>query len=281
MPECMTPLSIKNTGGTLLPYSVPCGKCPNCYKRRVSEWSFRLMQHEKQCISSNFITLTYDTEHIPINGQGFRTLEKKDLQNFFKRLRKLGEHKGSPKPPKISYYAVGEYGGRTHRPHYHIILFNGCIDTIQRAWRLDNKDIGSVHYGVVSGASIGYCLKYMSKRCKIGVPEWDTRQRQFALFSKGLGANYLTDAMKKWHYDDDMNRMYVNLLDGRKVSMPRYYKDKLYGTNQRKIIGEYQRAQKELRQISQPCTQTEAEKASAVAAAFIRMERNDLKGRTI
>jgi len=34
--------------------------------------------------------------------------------------------------------------------------------------------------------------------------------------------------MKKWHKSDLENRMYVNLEDGKKIAMPRYYKDKIY-----------------------------------------------------
>lgn len=43
--------------------------------------------------------------------------------------------------------------------------------------------------------------------------------------------------MKQWHHADKFNRMYCNLEDGKKISMPRYYKDKLYSEIDRKVIG--------------------------------------------
>lgn len=204
---------------------VPCGKCPACYARRVSSWSFRLVEEDKRSDTSYFITLTYDTRHINITGKGYRTLCKRDVQLFFKKLRKYGSYDGCK---SIKYYGVGEYGERTYRPHYHVILFNAKIDKIQLAW-----DKGSVHYGSVSEASIGYCLKYISKHKKIPLHENDDRQKEFALMSKRLGDNYLTEAMVNWHKSDLYHRMFCNLKDGKKIAMPRYYKDKLYNAEER------------------------------------------------
>lgn len=227
----MTPFCVKEklTGQSL---PVPCGKCPNCLGRRVSAWSFRLMQEDKICETSHFITLTYDTVHVPITKNGMMTLNKRDLQLFFKRLRKA-HGKGHT---KIKYYACGEYGGKTNRPHYHIIMFNAQIELIQSAWGK-----GNVHYGQVSGASVGYTLKYISKPSRIPLHRNDDRLREFPLMSKGLGINYLSDEIKQWHLSDMHNRMHLTIENGKKVSMPRYYKDKLYNEHQRKAIAYYQK----------------------------------------
>lgn len=188
------------------------------------------MQEYKVSKSALFLTLTYDTAHVPITRNGFRNLNKRDLQLFFKRLRK---NNGLP----IRYYAVGEYGGRTSRPHYHVILFNAQPELIQDAWKIDGKHIGQIHYGQVSEASVGYTLKYISKDSRIPLHCNDDRQREFALMSKGLGENYLTQKMIAWHKKDLENRMYCNIPDGKKISMPRYYKDKIYHKQERKAAG--------------------------------------------
>lgn len=177
MAKCLTPYMVRDKI-TQVQIPVPCGKCPECLARRVSGWSFRLMNEEKKSLSAHFITLTYDTSHVPITKKGFMDLSKRDLQLFFKRLRKAH---GVPVPENpIRYYAVGEYGGRTFRPHYHVILFNAQLEHIQTAW-----NIGQVHYGSVSGASVGYTLKYMSKPKRIPIHQNDDRQREFSLMSKG------------------------------------------------------------------------------------------------
>lgn len=218
---------------------VPCGKCFECRKRFASNWSFRLMQEYKVSSSGQFITLTYDTKHVPISPNGFMELRKRDLQLFFKRLRKAhlrgikGNMGGSDTVSygRIKYYAVGEYGGKTRRPHYHIILFNSRVELIQKAW-----DKGDVHYGSLTEASVGYTLKYVCK------PKWkrdhknDDRESEFSLMSKGLGLNYLTENMIKWHLDDLEKRQYVNLPDGKKASLPRYYRDKIYSDDQKSIL---------------------------------------------
>lgn len=218
----MTPYVVKHKiSGDSIP--VPCGKCPDCLKRRISGWSFRLLQEGKRATSAVFLTLTYDTQFVPITSTGYMTLNKRDLQLFMKRLRKVSVN-------KLKYYAVGEYGGKTMRPHYHLILFNADVTQIQPAWQL-----GQIHYGSVTGASIGYTLKYMSKPGKVPLHRNDDRAREFSLMSKGIGSNYLTDNMCAWHKADLDNRMYCN-IEGKKIAMPRYFKDKIYEEHERKRI---------------------------------------------
>lgn len=170
---CLTPfaITVKRTNEKV---SVPCGRCPQCLARRISGWSFRLQHASKQCTSAYFITLTYAPPHCPVTPKGFMSLSKRDVQLFFKRLRKA-----HPKQSNIRYFACGEYGGNGERPHYHLILFNAERPLIQPAWNL-----GSVHYGTVSGASIGYTLKYMCKPHRYPKFHGDDRPREFSLMSK-------------------------------------------------------------------------------------------------
>lgn len=183
--------------------------------------------HEcKQSLSAHFVTLTYDTAHVPITKNRFMGLSKRDLQLFFKRLRK--------RQPgvRLKYYAAGEYGGKTNRPHYHVILFNASLAHISPAW-----EMGEVHYGEVTPASVGYTLKYISKQSRIPMHRNDDRQPEFALMSKGLGESYITYEMMHWHLRAPADRMYCNLTDGKKIAMPRYYKQKIYSDSQRKAAG--------------------------------------------
>lgn len=43
--------------------------------------------------------------------------------------------------------------------------------------------------------------------------------------------------MIKWHHADPNNRMYCNIEGGKKIAMPRYFKQKLYDDEQRIEIG--------------------------------------------
>lgn len=242
---CTTPFTVEHKLQGRIP--VPCGKCPQCIARRISGWSFRLLQEEKNSTSAQFITLTYDTKHVPITRNGFMSLCKRDVQLFFKRLRKAQDSYYLDKPQlqneSIKYYAVGEYGGKTLRPHYHIIMFNARIELIQDAWQN-----GNVHYGQVTGASVGYTMKYISKPGRIPQHRNDDRIPEFSLMSKGLGQAYLSDNMIRWHHDDINNRMYCNIEGGKKIAMPRYYKQKIYTETERKAAGYHQRQEQVKRQ---------------------------------
>lgn len=270
MAECMTPFCFRHkfTGENL---AVPCGKCPACIKRRCAEWSFRLVQEGKVSSSGHFITLTYDTANVPISKNGFMSLEKRSLQLFFKRLRKLHVRKFPEFGFSLKYYAVGEYGGVTMRPHYHIILFNARVELIAEAWKL-----GHVHYGTVSGNSIGYTLKYMSKKGKIPMHKNDDRVCEFGVMSKGLGKSYLSEAMIAWHKSLLDERMYCNLLDGQKVGMPRYFKQKVYTELERKRVGFATRSRMvaELEKKLAEDPDYYRNKAEADKAAFNLMEKN-------
>lgn len=156
--------------------TVPCGKCPECAKARVNSWLFRIQKELEDSSNPLFITLTYDETHVPKTPNGLLTLDKTDVQKFFKRLRKRYA-KQSDK--QIRYYAVGEYGSNTKRPHYHAILFNlDDPDLVHLAWGL-----GFTYTPMVRNGAINYVLKYISKPKTPPLPG-DDRLKEFSLMSK-------------------------------------------------------------------------------------------------
>ncbi len=87
---------------------------------------------------ATFITLTYDDYHLPrkdINSWVVPVLYPRDLTLFLKRLLKQLGH-------KYRYFAVGEYGTKSWRPHYHAILFG--VSLVE----LDHKDLLSKTWGM-------------------------------------------------------------------------------------------------------------------------------------
>lgn len=217
---CYRPQIFPNSGGI----PAPCGKCPKCLQRRMTQWMLRLRMQEKSAISAYFTTLTYDPQNVP---KGY-TLVKKDVQDFFKRLRYY--HVAVHGNNTIRYYACGEYGSKHGRPHYHAIIYNADDRLIDRSWGK-----GDVLNASVTGASIAYVLKYMTKPRKI--PR-KGRIREFSLMSKGMGKAYLTPAVIKWHREHPDN-CYAR-LDGHKVALPRYYKDRIYTDEEREHIAWHQ-----------------------------------------
>lgn len=206
---------------------VPCGKCGNCLKNRKEEWTFRLNVELQNSETAHFVTLTYEDEYVPIqNGTGTEILEKSDLQDFFKRLRYYHAiHSRS----QIRYYAVGEYGTNTFRPHYHAIIFNARRSDIEKAWQ-----IGFISYGKVQASSIGYVLGYIASTdnhsVSRGVP------KQFAIMSKrpALGHDYLR-THSKWHQDGLRN---FTSTYGKKGRLARYYKKQIFNDVQKQTVTE-------------------------------------------
>ena len=99
-------------------FQVSCGNCYACWINHRRDWVARMLLENQSHKRSVFVTLTYSDQNLPSKGH----IVKKDLQDFFKRLRYfLGED-------KIKYFACGEYGEKRFRPHYHAIIWNVSAD---------------------------------------------------------------------------------------------------------------------------------------------------------
>lgn len=251
----------------------PCGKCFACRMRKRKDMSTRLVHELKMHESACFITLTYDDEHIPVTDwRGWKADEDKviergyaelpvptllpaDVQLFIKRLRRHLEY--VPKKEKnrvgrdsvthpIRYFAVGEYGGKTHRPHYHIIVYgwypsdaqyffsrNGhtvnLSKQIQSLWKFGHSSVGEV-----SPAVARYCARYVTKKYADVKPhpdDWygDVRVScpEFTLQSVrngGIGAPFIDK------YYMDIHNGCIGVDVGSRVclvTVPKYYTDRL------------------------------------------------------
>lgn len=171
---------------------LPCGGCIGCRASRAREWAMRcgleLQSHDHAC----WTTLTYDDEHLP------STLAKAHLSGWVKRLRRVVE------PVRVRFFASGEYGERSLRPHYHAILFGLPITTagkIQDTWpygftRTDSLSAASIAYVA------GYCSKKVGYKLESGerldpdTGELYDYQAPFVLMSRNPGI--ASDARKYW-----------------------------------------------------------------------------------
>lgn len=153
---CLNPIYVKGQ-------HFPCRKCIECLIQYSTEWTHRIMLESKKYEHNCFITLTYNEDNLPDKA----SLSKRDLQLFFKSLRK--RLSGCA----IRYFACGEYGSERGRPHYHAIIFNWVPDdlvffrfdgdiplyrskTLEKIWK---KGFSSV--GFLTEKSVKYCSKYI------------------------------------------------------------------------------------------------------------------------
>lgn len=167
---------------------------------------------------------------------------RKDIPSFVKRLRKTQRDKSN----RIKYYACGEYGTDNFRPHYHLIMFN--VDTLVIPIGEDSKGykkyhspsmakawpFGKIDIGTVSADSIAYTCKYMHKPGRIPAHKNDDRLKEFSIMSKGLGDNYLTPHVLKYH-SADLSRNYLLQPGAYKKRLPRFYRERVYSETERAL----------------------------------------------
>lgn len=220
-------------------HKVPCGKCAFCLQNRRHDWMFRVYHEIKaQEHPGFFLTLTYHPKYVKRTEHGL-SLRFRDLQLLFKRLRKARY--------SLKYIAVGEYGAKTFRPHYHLLVWtNAPIHEIQRQWWC-----GLIHCGTVNLASAMYTLKYIIQR-KQHIPEGLEKPR--AQFSRGIGASYLGTDYRSGQavYDYHNNPPnFFSYIEGVKVSLPRYYREKIFMKHIKKLEQKKVKQQVEEQQLQE------------------------------
>lgn len=156
---------------------VPCGRCMACRVNHKRMWTGRILGEARYAATpSTFLTLTY--EHEPEGG----TLRKTHIKEYLKKIQHpLG---------KVRYFACGEYGDKTMRPHYHMILFNHPPEAfekfLQAHWcNSEGKIRGFIKVDEVNQTTAAYVCGYVTK--KMGAkddPRLEGRLPEFAQASR-------------------------------------------------------------------------------------------------
>lgn len=233
----------ENSGAIL----VPCGKCRGCCLDYSRRWADRMMLELETAGKAIFLTLTYNNNNVPwiYDDCGvpiWQTLCKRDFQLFMKRLRKFFTDR------KIRFFACGEYGENTLRPHYHAIIFGLDLSDFSDLEQIGKNRQGDHYFtsaslvniwskgyitiAKVSYETCAYVARYVSKKHSndslylenIGV------EPIFCVMSRrpGIGKEYLD------LHPDALDHDYINIstpTGGRKISMPKYYLKQLALTN--------------------------------------------------
>lgn len=211
-------------------FVVPCGKCEFCRKQRARDWAFRLEQEAFDKYVYNCL-LTYRDEELPYH-KGSPCVSKVHIQEFLKRLR---YHIEKEFGTKVKYFLCAEYGGKYHRPHYHMILFsekplktkgvdpyNKINNILSYSWQHGISDIEPLNN---VGGSVNYLTNYMTTY-NDGI-EYDQYNKPFLMMSRsGLGKSWIDrhpQQVKKMVEDMD----YTTISAGHKLPLPRYLRRKI------------------------------------------------------
>lgn len=227
----------KRFSHTGIPIKIPCGQCVGCRLEKSRQWAMRCMHEKKMCeragYPSSFVTLTYDDDNLfeVWRDTGKVTLVLRDLQLFMKRLRKkTGEG--------VRFYACGEYGSSTARPHYHILLFNRDFPDKKRyrfgpatdhelytskaledLWPAGRNVIGDVSFD-----SCAYVARYIVDKITGDRSDDHYRGRlpEFTVMSRnpGIGTGFYNTYRDEIYTHDSL------VINGREVRPPRFYDTK-------------------------------------------------------
>lgn len=245
-------ITMKNNSGKIIEgIDVPCGRCIGCRLDYSREWAIRSYFEAKEYKYNYFVTLTYDNDNLPHGignnpqtGEAFvsNTLFSKHLKKFIKDLRRYYEY--HYKHIGIRFMASGEYGDKTRRPHYHLILYNLPIYDL-KLWKKNfngdnyyNSPIlrkiwgkGEVVIANVTWETSAYVARYVMKK-NIGKDNrilYDVagEDPEFIRHSRnpGLGRAYY-ERNKDIIYEND--EVFVNRSGNVIKSKPVAYYDRLY-----------------------------------------------------
>lgn len=237
---------------------LPCGTCLGCRDAETAAWALRL-KHESRLHSHNtFLTLTYEDDKLP-DG-----LQITHMQLFWKRLRRNAA-------VKFKHFYCGEYGDRTKRPHYHAAVLGLNEPSDSKRWDAENNTSDTLNniwgQGLVTTSELttarmayvaGYVLKKAGyKKQHFLIPGDDgipiEVQAPFRRMSQGLGAKWLDK------YQNDLRLGYIQ-NDDRKITIPRYYRNRLEKDNPE--LAEYIKTNQDIERKKRPPPDRERNKAA-------------------
>lgn len=232
----------KDKSDTGIAIKIPCGRCSGCKLEHSRQWAVRCLHEKRLHNASAFVTLTYNDANLPSG----RTLLKSDLKHFMYRLRKrLGNG--------IRFFACGEYGEQTLRPHYHILLLSHDFEdrqyyrmsgqhklytskTLSKLWTVGDHYIGDVTF-----ESAAYVARYCMKKItgKKANEHYKGRVPEFIVMSRrpGIGTGYFQ------RYTDELLDNDTIIVNGVPAALPRFYDNKIANILPEDKIGLYTRAE--------------------------------------
>ena len=215
---------------------IPCGECKECKKKRKEMWRLRIENELLDSKSAIFFTGTFSDEAIENIKKQYGVKEENDIATkanrlFLERLRRKYNI-------KLTHWCITELGSKKGRIHIHGIFFikgNQDIkyikDKIKREW-----DFGWNYLGYVDQErTINYITKYMLKENE-NFKEFKPK----VLASQKIGIGFIERNKEFYKYKEKNGEIEANTkmeyLDGRETYLIKYYKEKLYTTEERENI---------------------------------------------
>lgn len=139
-----------------------------------------------------------------------------DCQKFLKRLRFHSKNKYNE---EIRFYGVSEYGPRTYRPHWHLLLFfnSDKLASVIQQLVSESWSYGRTTCELSRGGSASYVASYVNSN--VCLPSLYLQHKEIkarSLHSKGYGNNHVFPSEAQIY---DIEKMSNILLDGLCISV--------------------------------------------------------------
>lgn len=252
---------------------LPCGQCILCRLEHARQWAVRITHEGQLWEESSFVTLTYEDKHLP----AYNSLYYPDLQKFWKRLRKqIGT---------LRYYAVGEYGDESYRPHYHACIFGHAFThnrrilrktptllwtnpLLEEAWGKGNVSVGALNFQTAQYTAAYVTKKLNNERRYVRVDEQTgelidlVQPRAFMSLKPAIGREWLEK------YGDNTYAHDRVVIDGQEQKPPKYYDRWLEQTSPKK----HEKIKEKRRKNATPLTAEESHARAKNAHARVKIK---------
>lgn len=219
----------------LLCLKYDCGKCYECRRARATMWRYRLLQEYKFSSTKrfHFVTFTFSDESLSalrseFSGEDDNFIAKKAVRRFLERYRKKYG-------VSLRHFLVTELGGKNGRIHLHGIVMDCKAGRYRGSRYIIDMDLfhsiwqyGFCFFGWCNERSISYVTKYIMKQ-----DPYHTDFKPILLLSPGIGSAYVNDSSIRFHKQVPEGVWYCITSTGHKISMPRYYREKIFSDSER------------------------------------------------
>ncbi len=179
---------------------------------------------------SAFVTLTIEDQHLswvvdPETEDISWTLQKPHVQAYIRSIRDQGY--------PFRYFACGEYGEETGRPHYHLIAFGlgiGAEEIFRRSWKKGFVTVYEANARTMSYVA-KYCLKGSARPANTAiVAPFRLTSRNPPIgggFAKNIADSLQTRTGSHVLIDDKVHMKGVIRMNGDKYPLDRTMKDRV------------------------------------------------------
>lgn len=253
--RCLHPLIrkyINHFDGKEYVQECPCGKCLACLHNEQDSWCIRLRETCDAYKDFVYDTLTFNQDSITyfdvteqvlderriISPESMKLLERYSfydketgeiryyspaidrsvVRDWIRQGRELFVHHHKYRP-KMKYFVVEEYGPKTSRPHFHLLMFGiSKIDYIRffkKKWRSQYGFTKTQFIQAGTDKDRSCISRYVSKYVSKGVFESPLVKdgfspKPFRSISHGIGAEYLENSIFDW-FRSDVAQFYRDL----------------------------------------------------------------------